>query len=386
MIPLPPDAMLCVQVGRRASDLALAHVPSCRAAFMSHTPAANLRRAMKGAVYLGECQVAVRELPKPTPGPGEVLVAMRAAGLCGSDLHKYRNSREWAADRHGMIAGHEPAGVVAELDRVVDRVSVGDRVSVYHSLGCGHCRDCLAGEPVFCAHEGAFGRTRDGCHADYMAAPARCCLPLPDEFSFAVGAMLACTALTAYASVHKVSHLAGGTLAVFGLGPVGLTAVLMAQAKGWRMIGVEVVPYRLALAERLGAESVVDGAQADPVEAIRDLTDGYGASAVLECSGSAVARGQTVHAAAKRGMIVLVGAGSDEIALDQWPVLRHELTLRGNAVFPMPAYFDAIRFLRAHPVPLDDLVTHRFGVEQSPEAFAVFNTAQTGKVILEWDA
>jgi len=340
---------------------------------------------VKGCVYLGESEVEVREFPKPVPGPGEVLVEMKVAGLCGSDLHKYHRDRTWAAERQGMISGHEPAGVVAELGPEVGNVAVGDRVSVYHSLGCGHCPCCLAGTPVFCEDEGAFGRTRDGSHADFMLAPARHCFPLPDELSFATGTALACTACTAFAAFRKLPIQGGDSLAVFGLGPVGLSAVLMGQAVGCRAIGVEVNPYRIDLAKRLGGEDLVDARNSNAAEAILGLTAGQGANGVIECSGSPKARSQTVAAAGKHAHIILVGAGHDEVPLDQLNILQKELTIRGNAVFSMQSYFEAVEFLGKHHVPLDDLVTHRFKIEQAPEAFALFDTGETGKVVFDWE-
>ena len=339
---------------------------------------------MKGIVYLGEGEVEVREFPRPEPGPGEVLVEMKAAGLCGSDLHKYHKSREWAEERQGLIAGHEPAGVIAELGAGVTNLSVGDRVCVYHSLGCGHCPTCLAGEPVFCANEGAFGRTCDGCHADLMLSQARYCLPLPDDLSLAVGAMIACTAGTAFAAIRKAPLLAGQTVVVFGLGPVGLTALLMGKAMGMQCVGTDINPYRIELAERLSGETILNAKEEDPVQAVQDLTHGEGAAGVLECSGSSVARTQTMDIVARHGTVVFVGAGPDEICLDQWNVLRKELTIRGNAVYSMGAYFEAVRFIQQNPMPLDDMVTHRFSIEQGVEAFAVFDTTETGKVIFDW--
>lgn len=340
---------------------------------------------MKGVVYLGDGEVAVREFEKPRPGPGQVLIRMKAAGLCGSDLHKYHMSREMAEARNGMIAGHEPTGVVAELGEGVDTVSEGDRVCVYHSLGCGHCPTCVAGEPVFCEHEGAFGRTQDGCHADFMLTDARWCQPLPDDLSFAVGAQLACTACTGFAALRKLPMMAGETLVVFGLGPVGMSALLMGMAMGYRCVGVDVNPYRIDLAKRLGCGDVVSAAEADPVTAVMDLTGGTGAQGVLECSGNAKARTQTAALAARHGTVVLVGAGAPEITFAFTDILRKALTIRGNAVFSMAGYFDTVAFVQNNAVPLDDLVTHRFGIEQGVAAFQTFETGNTGKVIFEWE-
>jgi (R,R)-butanediol dehydrogenase/meso-butanediol dehydrogenase/diacetyl reductase len=340
---------------------------------------------MKGAVYLGEGRIEVREFPDPKPGFGEALVQMKSAGLCGSDLHKYHSSREWAVQRKGMISGHEPAGVVAAIGLGVDTVRVGDRVSVYHSLGCGHCKFCLSGTPMFCRSEGALGRTRDGCHADLMTAPARCCLPLPDDFSFAVGAMLACTAVTAYASLQKVALQHGKTLAVFGLGPVGLTGLLMANAMGIRVIGVEVNPYRIEVAGRFNSGILVDASTTDPVKAILDATGGEGVSGVLECSGSENARTQAAEVAALHGCVVIVGAGGARVNLDGLMMIRKELMVRGNSVFSMYDYYQAVDFLKTHPISLDDMITHRYKIEEASQAFGMFDSGNTGKVVFEWE-
>ncbi len=340
---------------------------------------------MRGVVYLGESEVEVREFDRPKPGSGQVVIEMRVAGLCGSDLHKYHSSREWASERQGMISGHEPAGVVAEVGKDVVNVSEGDRVCVYHTVGCGHCAVCLSGTPVFCSGQGAFGRTRDGSHADYMVTDARYCMPLPDNVSFAVGTQLACTAGTAFSAVSKVSKRHGDPLVVFGLGPVGLTTLLMGEAMGYRTFGVDISPYRIDLADRIGGGVAINAKEIDPVAAVRDLTGGDGAAGVVECSGSGLARTQAAAVAGLHGTLVYVGAGAPSLEIDFSDILRKELTLKGNSVYSMGAYFDAVAFLQTHRVPLDEIVTHRFHIEQAREAFEIFDHGETGKVVFEWE-
>ena len=340
---------------------------------------------MRGVVYLGESEVEVREFDRPHAGSGQVVIEMRVAGLCGSDLHKYHSSRTWASERKGMISGHEPAGVVAEVGKDVVNVSEGDRVCVYHTVGCGHCAVCLSGTPVFCSGQGAFGRTRDGSHADYMVTDARYCMPLPDGVTFAVGTQLACTAGTAFSAVSKVSKRHGDPLVVFGLGPVGLTTLLMGEAMGYGTFGVDISPYRIDLADRIGGGVAINAMENDPVEAVRELTGGDGAAGVVECSGSGLARTQAAAVAGLHGTVVYVGAGAASLEIDFADILRKELTLRGNSVYSMGAYFDAVAFLQTHRVPLDEIVTHRFPIEQASEAFAIFDRGETGKVVFDWD-
>jgi threonine dehydrogenase-like Zn-dependent dehydrogenase len=340
---------------------------------------------MKGVVYLGDSEVEVRDFSKPEPGLGQVVIQMKVGGLCGSDLHKYHSSREWAAERNGMISGHEPAGVVAEVESGVENVAVGDRVCVYHRVGCGYCVECVSGTPAHCPTGGAFGRTQDGSHADYMVTEARYCLPLPESLSFTVGTQLACTAGTAFAGVRKIPGHAGDALIVFGLGPVGLTALLMGQAMGFNAIGVDVQPYRVGLAERIGKGTVIDASVQDPVEAIRDLTGGKGASGVVECSGNGKARTQAARVAGRKATVVYIGSGRPELTVNMSDLIGKDITIRGNSVYPVSAYYEAVAFLETHTVPLDEIVTHRFKVEDAVEAFNTFDAGETGKVVFEWD-
>jgi len=336
---------------------------------------------------LGESKVEVREFPDPKPGPRQAVLEMKVAGLCGSDLHKYHSNREWADARHGMISGHEPAGVIVEVGPDVDELSVGDRVCVYHRTGCGNCADCRAGYAAFCeVGGGAFGRTQDGSHADFMLTDAHYCLLLPDEISFSVGTQLACTAGTAFSALTKLPARAGDAILVFGLGPVGLAGLLLGVGKGYRAIGVDVEPYRIGLAKAIGGGTVIDARNEDVLEKVRDLTDGKGVAGVLECSGSSVARKQATGVAGRGATVVFVGHGSPEIPIEIGELLRNDLTVKGNVVFSMASYHEAVNLLLRKAVPLDRMVTHRFKIEQAVEAFALFDTGKTGKVVFDWDA
>jgi threonine dehydrogenase-like Zn-dependent dehydrogenase len=340
---------------------------------------------MKGVVYLGESEVEVREFDQPEPGPGQVVIESKIGGLCGSDLHKYHSSREWASEREGMISGHEPTGVVAEVGQGVTNVKVGDRVTVYHRTGCGHCPDCYSGMPAHCQIAGgAFGRTQDGSHADFMLSEARYCLPLPDAISFEVGTQLACTAGTSFSAISKVSAHAGEPVLVFGLGPVGLTAYLYALGMGYDAIGVDIHPYRIDLANRIGSGTVIDASTDDPVSAVNDLTKGKGVRGVVECSGSDAARSQAGSVAGRGATLVYVGSGKPEFSANVGWLIGKGITIKGNSVYSYTDYYAAVEFLQTHDIPLDDIVTHRFKIEDAVEAFNTFDAGDTGKVVFEW--
>ena len=338
---------------------------------------------MKGIVFLGDRRAEVREFPDPEPGRGEVVVRMKAAGLCGSDLHTYRQP---AAQRAGnlTIPGHEPSGVVESVGPCVTRVRLGDRVSVFHYRGCGHCKHCRAGYLQWCPDRRGYGGPIHGSCADLLLTDERNCLPLPEELSFVHGAAIACFLGTAFAALRKVSPSGKDTLAVFGQGPVGMGGTLVGKALGARIICVEPIVERRALAQRLGADVVLNPADGDVADAIRELTGGVGADLAFETAGSAAAQDAAVSCLRRGGRGVFVGFGNSEPTFNLARIIGSQLTLMGSFVMPIFMYWDLVDFILAHRLPVEDMVTHRFAIEQGPEAFELFDGGHTGKVILEW--
>jgi len=338
---------------------------------------------MRGVVFPGDRRAEVRDFPDPEPGPDEVVVRIKAAGLCGSDLHLYRQT---AAQRAGndTIPGHEPSGVVEALGPGVDTVQVGDRVSVYHYRGCGHCKHCRAGNVMWCAERRGYGGPIHGADADLLLTDERNCMPLPDELSYAHGALMACAAGTAFSSMHKLQVSGQDTLVIFGQGPVGLCGLLVAKALGGRVIGVDPIPERRALALQLGADKALDPGQTDVLTAVRDLTHGDGADLAFETSGSAAGQNGAVDCLRLGGKAVFVGFGVQDKTLNPSQFIGRQLTLMGSFVMPVYMYYDLAQFVLDHDLPLDRMVTHRFPLEQAPEAFALFDRGATGKVVLEW--
>ena len=219
---------------------------------------------MKGVVLLGDSECCVKDFPDPVPGFGEVRVRMIATGICGSDLHLYHMDKESAKKRGDRIPGHEPCGIVDALGHGVTKVKEGDRVTINHWLGCGHCENCAAGNLMWCTEKRGYGGAIDGAHAEFVIADERNCVPMPDTMSFIDGAFIACPGGTAYSSMKKLDVRAGDTVAVFGLGPVGLSGVVLAKAMGGKVIGVDVIDKRGELAMQLGAEAVVNARKEDP--------------------------------------------------------------------------------------------------------------------------
>src|ERR1700694_1578162 len=243
---------------------------------------------MQGLVFLGDRRVAVQDFPDPVPGEGDVVVAIRASGMCGSDLPGYvAPSSEQAPSDPALriIKGHEPCGVVAERGPGVTEAQapLGQRVMVHHYRGCGACKHCRAGYPQMCAlGSQVMGHHAHGGHADYLLAPASSLVVLPDELSFAEGAAIACGTGTAYSALKRLDVSGRDTLAIFGQGPVGLAATQLAAAMGAHVVAVDLSEERRTLARDLGAQVAIDPTTTPPVEAIRSLTHGEGADATLD--------------------------------------------------------------------------------------------------------
>ena len=341
---------------------------------------------MKGVVFLGERKLELREFPDPEPGPGQVVVRMRASGLCGSDLTVYRASAGDMIGGTGVIRGHEPCGVVAAVGPGGRSRRVGEWVMVHHYSGCGACGHCLTGWTQLCAADGrVYGGHVHGGDADYLLVEDYMCVPMPDGLSFEAGAMCACGTGTAYQALKRLDVSGRDTLAVFGQGPVGLSATFLGAAMGARVIAVDPVEERRALAQRHGAWKTVDPAEAESVEAIRELTHGALADASLDATGIGAVRAAAVRSTRVWGRACLVGEGG-AVTFEPTPdIIHRQLTLIGSWTFSTVVLDELARFVAERDLPLDDLITHRFPLDRAAEAFRLFDGRTTGKVVLTWD-
>lgn len=339
---------------------------------------------MKGVVILGDRECCVKEFPDPVPGPGQVRVKILATGICGSDLHLYHTDKESAKRRGDRIPGHEPSGIVDIIGHGVKKIKEGDRVTVYHYLGCGYCDQCASGNLMWCREARGYGGPVDGSHADFVIADERNCVLMPDSVSFIDGAFIACPGGTAYSSMRKLDVGAGDTVAIFGLGPVGLSGVVLAKAMGGRVIGVDIIRERTDMALRLGADAVVNAQNEDPVKAIRDFTGGKSAPLAFEASGSAKGRSDIVSCLRRGGKAVFVGAGSSEKVINPGQLIGAQLTLMGSFVLPLWMTWEMVNFLDSQRISFEEIVTHKFSIEEAPEAYKLFDQGKTGKVIFQW--
>lgn len=340
---------------------------------------------MRGVVFLGEGAMELREFPDPVPGPDEVVIRVKASGMCGSDLnHLYEPRR---TEDQIVIEGHEPCGVVEMVGSAVrpHEAKIGDRVMIHHYDGCRTCSNCRSGWTQNCDRGRiAFGGNGHGSHADFMKAPVHTVIKLPDVLSFKAGAAIGCGSGTAYGALKRINLLAEETIAIFGQGPVGLSCTILAKAFGARVIALDVGEERLAMAKRFGADFLVNPLKGDPVQAIKDVTRGFGADKAVECSSNPVAREQSVNCVCQWGVTCLVGVhGSMQFDCNE--VITKQKTLVGSLTFSKNQQEECAQFISERGIDVDSLFTHEFRLEDAVEAYALFEQKKIGKGVFVFD-
>jgi propanol-preferring alcohol dehydrogenase len=273
----------------------------------------------------------LHDLPIPIPQADQVLVQVRAAGICHSDAH-YRGGVSPVYPLP-LTLGHEISGVVVETGLNVTRLKPGDRVCLHYLLTCGECQFCIRGAEQFCLSGRMLGHHADGGYAEYIAVPERNAVPLPDEIPFEQGATLMCASATAFHALRKSRLVGGERVAIFGVGGLGLSAVQLAFALGaLDVYAVDLDPAKLALAARYGAHPVhVRPGLPDPAEQIRQLTHGIGVDVALELIGLPQTMEQALRSLAVFGRAVIAGISSRPMQINTYQhLLGPEAELIGS--------------------------------------------------------
>ena len=258
--------------------------------------------------------LVIEDVERPGPGPGEVLIDVAAAGVCGTELHFLDGLLSPA--QVPITLGHEVAGVVAEVGDGVEDVTVGDRVAVHYLHACHACRSCRAGDDHLCDNPlGFLAFATDGGFAEQVVVPASAAVPVPDGLDLTIAATLCCSGTTALHAVDVAGVRSGAHAVVYGTGGVGLALVQVLREIGARPIAVARNPERLALARELGAELTVDAATEDVAAVVRDFTDGAGADVVFEFVGTRETGAAALACLGKRGTLVYVGYSFDTVEI-----------------------------------------------------------------------
>ncbi len=285
---------------------------------------------MKAVRMIGAGQpLELHEIPMPAIGERDILVRVRAAGICHSDVH-YRAGRSPVRPLP-MTLGHEVAGVVEQIGSQVSSVKVGDRVCLHYNITCGDCYYCSTGNEQFCPQVLMLGHYTSGGYAEYIAVPARNAIALPDEIPFEQGATLMCASATAFHALRKSRLKAGESAAIIGVGGLGMSAIQLARAFGaLDVFAVDINAEKLQLAAHYGAIPV-NARQVDPVAEIRRLMDGRGVDVAIELIGLPQTMQQTVRCLGVMGRAVIAGIGDRPLEIDTYrELLGNEAEIIGS--------------------------------------------------------
>lgn len=327
--------------------------------------------------------LSIEEHPIPRPGPGEVVVAVEACGVCGSDLTIIHGGLKTTLPR---TLGHEIAGTVAEVGAGCTSATVGMRVVVYIARGCGDCQPCRAGEE-FCCIRGAqrIGVTQDGGFAEYVLVPEANVIPLPESLAFEAGAVLTDAVATCLHALEDVAKLVPGeVVAIFGVGGLATSAIQIAKMHGCRVLAVSRSAAKLQLALSLGAdEAIVGGETADVVRAIHAKTDGLGANVALQLVGNPEVDMQAIASLATFGRAILVGFTSEPFASNSLSIVLKQLTITGSRGMTRDNIRRAIHLAQTGAICLDPLLRAQYPLSEINEVIEDFRAGKLLRAIIK---
>ena len=284
---------------------------------------------MRAVRYHGPKQpLRMEDVPRPDPGPGEVLVRVAAAGVCHTELHFLSGLLNLGIAP--LTLGHEVVGRVERVGVGVNAPRAGDRVIVYYYVGCGRCAHCLVGDENLCdAIQAEYGFVTDGGFADYVKVPARNAVPLPDHLSDEVAAPIGCGVTTAVHAANLARLAMGDVALVYGVGAVSYGLIQLAKLAGAEVIAVSRTPAKLEKAKALGAAHVINAAEEKVAERVREITHGAGADVIYELVATKETMAACTQALAKRGRLVFIGYSEDSYTVHPIQLVITEASVMG---------------------------------------------------------
>lgn len=332
---------------------------------------------------LGHGNVKIEDMEEPKIASDQVLIEVKAAGICGTDLHIYEGT---FPTNPPVIIGHEFSGEIVKVGGNVKCWRVGDRVvSETHAYTCRVCYYCKSGMYNLCLYRKGLGYIVNGAFTEYVAAASACLHKIPDNISYDEAAIIEPLADTVHAVVSNTQIQPSDTVVVLGPGPIGILAAQVAETRGATQVivtGRGKYKTRLRVAAEVYAYSIVDVEEEDPVKRVKELTGGLGADVVLEAAGSPDSMRQALEMVRKKGQITLIGVYSRPVELDLNNIVLKELILRGTYINRWIDWERAINLITTGKVRVKPLITHKFPLTDWEKAFKVLREKEAIKVIL----
>ncbi len=309
---------------------------------------------MKALVYTAPGKVELQDRPDPSPGPDEVVVRVRAAGVCGSDVHGFLGKSKKRVPP--LVLGHEIGGEVAATGSAVRDLPAGARVAVFPLFTCGRCAPCRRGRTNVCPERILLGMNRPGGFAEYVVAPRAYCYPIPASMDFLSASMVEPLATSTNFFENHLRRPPAAA-AVFGAGTQGILSLQGARAAGARRVFVvDVNDARLEAARRAGATRAINGRSSDAVASILEATEGEGCDVVVDAAGITPTRQQALRAAARGGVVGLIGLSDPASELDCLEIVNRELTVQGVYAYPASSFARALALIAERKVDVSSWV------------------------------
>jgi len=345
---------------------------------------------MKALVFKGPHDMQYIDVPTPEPGPDEVRIRSRAVSICGSDSSGYKGGN--AMRTPGLIFGHEFSGVIDKLGANAKGLAVGQRVAVHHNLFCEKCRDCKEGRDNVCVNRAIIGTTMpkagpyNGAMADYVIAPAKKIIPLPDHVTFNEAAMGEPLSIGLRAT-EKVKELKGQTVLVYGAGPIGLLTMQCAQAReAARVIVVDTVDFRLDMAKDCGASVVINSKSQNVQEIVNEMTDSGGVDVVFDCVGVKETINNGTKLVRCGGTVVWVGLADNSFEFDYKYAVCKEITFI-SAYMYVDELEKGLDLIAAGKLNVSKIITGIYPMSEGPKHFELISKGESKdiKIILTND-
>lgn len=323
---------------------------------------------MKAVVYEGPNLLEYKDWAEAAPKPGEVKLRVRACGICGSDVHGYLGLT--GRRREPMVMGHEFAGEVVELGEGVTDQAIGDRAAVYPVDFCGQCEMCKRGDFHLCLHKRAFGVLDvDGAFAQYICVPAKCCFPLDNNVSYAVGSLMEPLAV-AWRGVEHGGDLSGKTVLIVGAGTIGLLALGCVKMKhGATILVSDLSDYRLSVAREMGADILINPGKEDVRKAVADYTRGKGVDVAIEAVGAAPSVQQAMSSLCFGGTAVWIGNNKPVIEINMQEIVTRELKVHGSFLYGYEEFKTVAGLVNQGRLDLAPLISKTISLKEAPEYF-----------------
>lgn len=345
----------------------------------------KMKKTMMQQVMTEPGKITFREVPVPVPGPDQVLVKIRKIGICGSDIHVYHGTHPYTS--YPVTQGHEVSGEIVSLGEYVKDLEIGQKVTIEPQVFCGRCWPCLHGKYNLCEKLKVMGFQTTGTAGEYFAVDASKVTRLPEEMTYAEGAMIEPLAVTVHAA-KRFPDVKGAKAVVLGCGPIGILLVQSLKALGAaEVLATDISDTRLALAGSLGADYTVNTMKRDYAEALLEAFGPDKADVVYDCAGSDVTMDQAIQNGRKGSTIILVAVFGKTAHVDLAKLNDSELDLNTSMMYRHEDYVDAIRFVKEGKIQLKPLMSRHFAFEDYQKAYEYIdsNREQTMKVLIDVD-